>query len=98
MDLTTIGGLVARHSLTWLAGMLMMHGYLASGGTNEFVGAGMVFVGVAWSWWQKRGQAFVTARFAELRSHVRSIPAVSVATTPAQASAVNAAVSAAKEV
>jgi hypothetical protein len=66
MDLTTMGGLVARHALTTFGGYLAAHGYLASGGTNEFVGAGMVVIGVAWSWWQKQGQAAIEAELARV--------------------------------
>ncbi len=56
MDLQTILGLIARHALTTIAGTLVAHGYLASSGTEQFIGAGMVFLGIAWSWWQKVGQ------------------------------------------
>jgi hypothetical protein len=57
MDWKTIAGLIARHTLTYVAGVLVAHGYLQSSATEGFVGAGMLFAGVAWSWWQKSGQA-----------------------------------------
>ena len=67
-DLQTILALIARHGLTsvglWLAG----HGYIDSSGVQGFVGAGILFAGVAWSWWQKRGQALLLAEVQELRS------------------------------
>jgi hypothetical protein len=58
MDWTTIGTLLARHTLTTAGGWLVANGFLPDGMTAEsFVGAGMVIAGVAWSWWQKAGHA-----------------------------------------
>ena len=68
MDWKTIGGLIARHALTTAGGWLTAHGYLASDGITGFVGAGMVLVGVAASWWQKRGQAATAAELARLKT------------------------------
>jgi hypothetical protein len=62
MDWTTIGALIARHSLTTAGGWLAANGFLPDGTTIEsFVGAGMMLVGVAWSWWQKADHARVVA-------------------------------------
>ena len=72
MDWTTVGGLVARHALTTLGGSLAAHGYLQSGGVPEFVGAGMVFVGIGWSWWQKQGQAATAAELVRLTAKLGS--------------------------
>ena len=69
MDDTTkaiVAGIV-RHGLTTLAGALVAHGYLDSSGTEQFVGAGFVLLGVGWSWWQKSGQAAVSAELAKLK-------------------------------
>jgi hypothetical protein len=68
MDWQTIGGLVARHALSTAGGWLAAHGYLASEGITGFVGARMVFVGVATSWWQKRGQVATAAELARLKT------------------------------
>lgn len=74
MDTQTILGLIARHALTTIAGFLAAHGYLGSSTTEQFVGAGMLILGVGWSWWQKSGQAAVAARLDKLKSHVNAIP------------------------
>lgn len=58
-DLQPVLAGVARHALTTIGGVLVTKGYLDSGAVSGFVGAGMVLVGVAWSWWQKQGQAEV---------------------------------------
>lgn len=50
---------MARHALTALGAVLVNDGVIQQGDITGFVGAGMVIVGVAWSWWQKRGQAQV---------------------------------------
>jgi hypothetical protein len=36
--------------------MLAADGYLQSADVPQFVGAAMVIGGIAWSWWQKRGE------------------------------------------
>lgn len=73
MDWSMIGGLVARHALTGIGGALAFHGYLPGGTTTEqFVSAGMVFVGVAWSWWQKTGHAETVARLEHAASYWQS--------------------------
>lgn len=54
-------GLAARHALTTIGGMLAAGGYLQSSGISDFVGAGMVFAGIGWSWWDKKGRNQVAA-------------------------------------
>ena len=68
VDLQTLLGLFVRHGLTTLGGILAAHGYLGSSTTEQFVAAGMVIVGVAWSWWQKRGQGLVAAELEKLKA------------------------------
>lgn len=60
-----IAGMV-RHGLTTLGGALVAGGYMDSSSTSAFVGGGMVLAGVAWSWWQKRGQAQAMAILAKM--------------------------------
>jgi hypothetical protein len=63
MDWQTIGGLVARHTLTTAGGWLAAHGYLASDGVSGFVGAGMIVLGIAASArsWSPPGRASATS-------------------------------------
>jgi len=68
MDLQTLAGLIVRHSLTTLAGILIAHGYLQSSMNDQFIAAGMLFAGIAWSWWQKSGQSEVAAELARLKA------------------------------
>ena len=85
MDSETIKpllGLIARHALTTAAGILASHGYLQSSGTEQFVGAGLLFLGVAWSWWQKSGQAAVLTHLAKLRSVASSATLAAAARAP----------------
>lgn len=63
---TILAGMV-RHALTTAGGMLVAGGYMESSQTGAFVGGGMVLAGIAWSWWQKRGQAVVQAELAKLK-------------------------------
>jgi hypothetical protein len=65
-----------RHMLTTFGGMLVAQGVMHSSDVNGFVGAGMVIAGVAWSWWQKVGQAAVADELTRLK---RSATAASVA-------------------
>jgi hypothetical protein len=70
MDWTTIGALIARHSLTTAGGWLAANGFLPSGTTTEaFVGAGMTLLGVVWSVWQKADHAKVVAELEAALSH-----------------------------
>jgi len=57
MDIQTVLALIARHGLTTAAGFLAAHGYLESSAEEGFASAGMLILGVGWSWWQKTGQA-----------------------------------------
>lgn len=59
---------IVRHLLTAAAGVLAAHGYLASSGTEQFIGAGMVLAGIAWSWWQKSGQQMLAEDLANARA------------------------------
>jgi len=61
-----LAGLV-RHGLTTVGGALVAGGYLDASQTSAFIGGGMVIAGIAWSWWQKRGQALVAAELAKLK-------------------------------
>lgn len=67
MDMKMILGLVARHALTTFAGVLVSKGYLDASGTEGFVGAGLLFLGVGWSWWQKSGKVLVDAALAKAK-------------------------------
>lgn len=58
---------IARHVLTTAAGFLVAHGYLQNSGTESFIAAGMLFIGIGWSWWQKQGQAKVAAELAKMK-------------------------------
>jgi hypothetical protein len=58
---------VVRHALTGAGGYLVAHGYLQSGDSTAFIGAGMVFAGIAWSWWQKEGQEKFIAVLAKMK-------------------------------
>ena len=49
----------------------MTDGVLQSAQVNDFIGAGMVIAGVAWSWYQKKGQAEINAAFKTLTSNVK---------------------------
>ena len=53
---TILAGVI-RHGLTLVGGSLVSAGYMQSSDTATFVGGGMAIVGIAWSWWQKRGEA-----------------------------------------
>jgi hypothetical protein len=64
MDTETLKPILAgmvRHGLTAVGGAMVTGGYMESSQMSGFVGAGMVIAGIAWSWWQKRGQAEVVA-------------------------------------
>lgn len=53
MDWTTIGGLAARHLLTAAGTWLITRGFLPAESADQFVGGGMILVGVLWSIIQK---------------------------------------------
>jgi len=69
MDMSTLLGLIVRHGLTTVGGYLAGKGLLSGGesGITDFVGAGMVIFGIAWSAYQKYGVAFVNAELARSR-------------------------------
>src|ERR1700743_598089 len=93
MDMDALKPILARlvrHALTSLGGMLVASGYMQSSDTAAFIGGGMVIAGMAWSWWQKEGQAKVLAIVAKMH------PVVPPNATTAQA--VKAATDAAKAV
>ena len=65
-----LAGLV-RHGLTTAGGYLVASGVIQSSQVSDLVGAGMVLAGIAWSWWQKKGQADVNAAFKVLTANVK---------------------------
>ncbi len=48
-----IGAGLVRHGLTYGAGFLIGAGVLSSSQESDFVGAGMLLAGIAWSAYQK---------------------------------------------
>jgi len=64
----TVLALVLRHGLTTLGGMLVSSGYINSSEASGLVGSGMVLAGVAWSWWQKKGQKAMMEELARWRA------------------------------
>jgi hypothetical protein len=83
MDSTTqaIAAGILRHVLTSAASLLVAHGYLQSSGTEQFVGAGLFLAGIAWSWWQKSGQAEVAAALKKVTARNTTAAAVTTAQT-----------------
>lgn len=61
-----LAGMV-RHGLTALGGMLVTDGVIQSSDVAGFVGAGMMVAGIAWSWYQKVGQAKLLALMAKMK-------------------------------
>lgn len=51
--MTTIAGLFVRHALTALGGSLALKGLIPSTEVEAFVGAVLLFGGIAWSAFQK---------------------------------------------
>jgi len=85
---------IARHVLTTAGGALVTGGYMDSSQTSAFVGGGMVIAGVAWSWWQKEGQAKTAALLKKLtasKTHTEAVEKAEVLPAPSTA-AVTAAV------
>lgn len=66
MDYQTMAAMLLRNALVSAAGALVTHGVISAGQTETVVGAVMVLAGVAWSWWQKQGQANVVAELAKM--------------------------------
>jgi len=69
---------VARHGLTTVAGYLVAHGYLADSDTQQFVGAGLVLAGLAWSVLDKLARAELQ-RLVELAAASQKSPAPTAA-------------------
>lgn len=67
MDMDTVLSLLARHALTTIGGGIAATGWGAGLDNQTFVGAGMVFVGLLLSWWNKRGYALVEAELAKFK-------------------------------
>jgi hypothetical protein len=70
MDSETLKPILAgmvRHLLTTAGGALVAGGYMQSSDMAGFVGGGMLIAGIAWSWWNKRGQSLVQAELAKLK-------------------------------
>lgn len=57
---------IARHALTTAGGALVTDGVIQSSDVSGFVGAGMVLLGIGWSWWNKRGQALMADQIKRL--------------------------------
>jgi len=74
--LQSIGAGIVRHALTAAAGVLVTDGYLQSSQEQQFIGAGVFLVGIAWSWWQKSGQAKVKAQLDAAHSKIAVLQAV----------------------
>ena len=85
--------MIVRHALTSLAGVLVTHGYLQSSATEQFIAGGLLFVSVAWGWWQKNGQATAIDMWKRIAVKAAKAPADSAATahTLAASEAVTAA-------
>lgn len=69
MEWSTILGLAARHVLTSIGGYLAGMGLLGAdpAAVQNFVGAGMVIVGVGWSAWMKWGHVMIEERLAKAK-------------------------------
>jgi hypothetical protein len=78
MDIQTILALIARHALTTIAGFLAARGYIDASGTEAFISAAMLLLGIGWSWWQKTGQAEVLAELAKLKAQKNATTAQAV--------------------
>lgn len=83
-----LAGLV-RHGLTSLGGALVAGGYMQSSDTAAFVGGGMVVAGMIWSWWQKEGQAEVSALLKKVTATKTKADAVKAAEVLPPAAAVD---------
>lgn len=75
--LKVVLGLIVRHGLTTLGGILGTLGVLQSSQTVQFVttGTGIVvgLAGVAWSWWEKSGRRQMAAELNKLRTSPKRV-------------------------
>lgn len=70
---------LARHALTSIGGFLVASGVMQSNQTNDFVGACMVLLGIAWSYWNKKGQAQMSGLLKKLTATSNHTDAVDTA-------------------
>jgi hypothetical protein len=82
---------IVRHALTSAGGALVAGGYIQSSDTSALVGGGMVIAGMLWSWWQKEGQAKVSALLQKMTATKTSADAVKAAGVLPPAAAVDTA-------
>jgi hypothetical protein len=70
MDAKTIFANFARSGLKYLAGALVLHGWINSGNAESFIGLGMVALTYAWSFWNDYGRVIANASLDILRAKV----------------------------
>jgi hypothetical protein len=70
MDAKTIFANFARSGLKYLAGALVLHGWINSGNAESFIGLGMVALTYAWSFWNDYGRVIANASLNILRAKV----------------------------
>lgn len=70
MDKKTILAMLLRDGLKSLAGALVFHGWLASGATEAFIGAGMLVASSLWSFWVTSGRTIAQASLEILQAKV----------------------------
>jgi hypothetical protein len=70
MDAKTIFANFARSGLKYLAGALVLHGWINSGNVESFIGLGMVALTYAWSFWNDYGRVIANASLDILRAKV----------------------------
>jgi hypothetical protein len=61
MDAKTVFANFARSGLKYLAGALVLHGWISSGNVEAFIGIGMVVLTYAWSFWNDYGRVIADA-------------------------------------
>jgi hypothetical protein len=69
--IVTWGAGLIRHAVTTIGGMLVADGIISPGDDTKLAGSVMIIVGIAWSWWQKRGQAQAIALVKSELAHFR---------------------------
>lgn len=72
---------LARHALTTLGGILVADGVMSTSQDSQFIGAGMVLTGIAWSWYQKVGSAEIAALLKKVTARGSIVEAKHVAAT-----------------